>query len=283
MEYRIEQETTLLDALEKCYPDSTRNTLRAMVRDGRVFLDDKLVTSASTPLAPGQELRIGQRQQKKVGPLKVVYEDRDLIVIDKPTGLLSVATNFDSKNTAHAILKKQYSPKKIFVVHRLDQDTSGLMIFGLSEEAYEDLKAKLAAHDMQRIYYGIVEGKLTGKGTWTSYLSEDNNYLVHSSDDPNSGERAVTHYEAVLHRKEVTLVRFQLETGKKNQIRVHTAEAGFPIYGDEKYGAVKPYARRLYLHAFELRFRHPTTNKELCFTSPLPKEFLHTLSLPKFP
>jgi 23S rRNA pseudouridine1911/1915/1917 synthase len=281
--YQVKEEQPLIDALGICYPESTRNTLRALIQDKRVLVNGKLATSASQPLTVGQQIEIGPRQLKKEGPLTIVFEDQHLIVVDKPSGLLSVATHFENNHTAHAILKKRFHPKKIFVVHRLDQETSGLLMFALSEPAYEKIKEDLAAHKVERTYYGVVEGILKGKGTWRTYLKEDEKYRVHVTEKTEESELAITHYEAELQRKEHTLVRFKLETGKKNQIRVHAAHAGHPIYGDKKYGAEMPFARRLYLHAYELRFQHPITKKELIFNSKLPKEFLRTLSLPKFP
>jgi tRNA pseudouridine32 synthase/23S rRNA pseudouridine746 synthase/23S rRNA pseudouridine1911/1915/1917 synthase len=267
MRHIIEEQTTLLEALGKVAPDSSRNTLRTWVKDGRVVVDGIVQTQVNAPLTKGQQLVVEGRKPKKEGSLPILYEDSHFVVIDKPSGLLSVATNFDSQNTAHALLKRRYAPKKVYVVHRLDQDTSGVMMFALSELAYETLKAALAKHDVKRIYYGVVEGELQGKGTWDSYLYEDANYYVHATDDPTKGERAITHYEAVEYRNGKTKVRFQLETGKKNQIRVHCQMAGHPIVGDTKYGSPIQHARRLHLHAAELSFIHPATNKEMHFSS----------------
>ena len=284
MQYKVKQEMTLLDALAIMHPESTKNTLRTMILDGRVQVDSRPASQAKLPLTIGQTVEVGPRQLKKAGPMPIVYEDQHLIVVDKPAGLLSVATPYENKNTAHAILKRKYSPKKVFVIHRLDQETSGLLMFAFTEQAYEVLKQELERHHVERIYLGVVEGTLKGKGTWRSHLTEDEQYVVHSSPTPSeTSELAITHYETELNRKEHTLVRFRLETGKKNQIRVHAQVAGHPIYGDSKYKAELPKARRLYLHAHELRFNHPITKKPLSFTSPIPKEFLRTLSLPKYP
>src|SRR5205807_9961609 len=121
---------------------------------------------------------------------------------------------------------------KVFVIHRLDQDTSGVMVFALSQDAYVDLKTELAKRKVKRVYYAIVEGVLLGKGSWTSYLYEDKNYVVHAKEAPHEGEKATTHFEAIKSQKGYTLVRFELETGKKNQIRVQAEAAGHPIAGD---------------------------------------------------
>lgn len=285
MRYIIEKKMSLLDALVQLAPESSKNTLRSWVKDERVSIDGVVATKATVELMPLQKVEVHQRPFKREGSLTIIYEDAHLVIVNKPAGLLSVATNFDSVNTAHALVKRRYKPKKVFVVHRLDQETSGVMIFALSEKAYDVLKQNLMAHNVKRVYYGIVTGFLKGKGTWVSYLTEDKAYYMHSSDDPESGgERAVTHYEALHHtggKRDCTLVRFELETGKKNQIRVHAKDADHPIHGDDKYGTNE--RGRLCLHAAELHFLHPITKKPLLFTAPMPKEFLSLLGLPKYP
>jgi len=282
MEYKIVKNSTLLEALGHFFPDSTRNTLRDWIRDGRVHVDGVLLKAANSPVEAGQILEMG-RKRKREGDLPIIYEDEHLVVIDKPSGLLSVATDFQSEKTAHAILKERYSPNKVYVIHRLDQETSGLMMFARSEEAYNFLKQELMVHAVERVYYGIAEGHLQGHATWESYLKEDANYKVHASSNPNFGEKAVTHYQGVAFRAPYTLVRFQLQTGKKNQIRVQSSAAGHPLAGDKKYGAVLDPLKRLCLHAHELHFVHPISKKKLCFTSKIPSEFLSLLHLAALP
>ncbi len=266
MHYTTKEPICLLEALAHLAPESSKNTLRGWLRDGRVAVDGTLQRKPALQLRRGQEITVASKQ-KKEGPLRILYEDAHLVVIDKPTGLLSVATDFETQRTAHAILKKRYYPKKVYVIHRLDQETSGVMCFALSEVAYHFLKAELAQHKVQRHYEGRVEGKLEGKGVWVAYLEEDKNYYMHSSQDPTRGERAVTHYEAIAYdpAKDQTRVAFQLETGKKNQIRVHAKDAGHPLVGDTKYGGSD--AKRLYLHAKKLVFIHPITHKEVTVES----------------
>ncbi len=282
MRHIIKETCPLLEALADIFPDSSNNTLRTMLKDERVLVDGKLKANPKDLVQAGQKIEVlshvlkkaKDEKGKKKRSLTIIYEDKDLVVVDKPNGLLSVATNFDTQNTAHAFVKKQHPRRKVYVIHRLDQETSGVMMFALTEEAYHKLKSDLAAHDVERIYYGVVEGSLSGKGSWVHYLIEDKNYLVHAYEKPVAdSERAVTHYEAVKQQGNFTLVRFQLETGKKNQIRVQCAKAGHPIYGDEKYGAKLPFAKRLYLHAAELCFTHPITQKKLIFKSNLPNDF----------
>ncbi len=213
---------------------------------------------------------MGRRAKVIFDDLKILYEDRDLVVIDKPAGLLSVATDFELGRSAHSILKRRFHRPHITPVHRLDRETSGLLVFAHSDAARLGLKAQFEEHSIKREYRAIVYGILPEKkGTFESYLSEDARYFVRSG-DPDRGKLAITHYEVIEQRKEQSVLRVFLETGRKNQIRVHLSEAGFPIVGDKKYGNEDDQAPRLYLHALELGFIHPVTQKELHFHSPSP-------------
>lgn len=261
----------LLEALATMCPDSSKTRLREFIRQGRIKIDTEVVTRNDATVEAGQTVLFNEHKVKyDFSGLKLVFEDPYLVVIDKPSGLLSVSTNFESQETAHAKLKRRYHPKKVFVVHRLDQDTSGLLLFTTHHESYLALKEALKKRLIKRTYHAIVEGKLEGSGTWTSYLSEDAMYYVHSTNDPSKGELATTHYEAVSYKNGCTLVKFRLESGKKNQIRVQAADAGFPIVGDAKYGAKTNRYGRLALHATNLELVHPHTQKTLVFCSNFP-------------
>ena len=272
MKFKIEKKATLIDAIASNQP-SSRNTIRSWIKEGRVLVDDIEVINPMKELQPGQEVNIHERRMKWENNVQIVYEDKDIVVLDKPASLLSVESNFEKKETLHAYMKERYKPNIAFVVHRLDQDTSGLIIFARTEKAYQVLKDDLAQHKVQRVYYALLEGKLEGKGKWESYLYEDKKYHVHVTQDSQKGEKAITFYEALSFSKELTLVRFELKTGKKNQIRVQAQAAGHPLLGDYKYGASMK-ANRLYLHAYELSFIHPITKKKLVLRSVLPKKML---------
>jgi len=203
-----------------------------------------------------------------------IVEDHDLVVIDKPMGLLSVATDSNTENTAHAYLKNYFNQKRVFVVHRLDRDTSGVMLFALNERARDRLKSIFEKHDIERTYCAIVEGFVApNEGTWSSYLYEDAQYIVHATENPKKGKKAITHYSCQKATPQYSLVLLRLETGKKNQIRVHCQNAGYPVAGDEKYGAKTNPLRRLALHAFSLAFEHPFTHKKMRFEIPIPEKF----------
>ncbi len=271
MKLVIPKSMPLLEALALVCPDSSKTRLKEFLRQGRVLVDNEPVYQANTELEPGQVLLFDEHKVKyDISGLKIVYEDPYLVVIDKPSGLLSVASNFEKRETAHTKLKKRYYPKKVFVVHRLDQDTSGLMLFTTHHESYLALKEALKERKIKRTYHAFVEGKLEGSGTWKSYLYEDPSYMVHVTDDENEGELAITHYEALSYKGGYTYVRFTLESGKKNQIRVQASNAGFPISGDAKYGAKTNRFKRLALHATHLELLHPQTQKKLLFTSAFP-------------
>lgn len=270
MKYIAEENIQLLDALSKLSPNSSKTTLRSWIKEGRVNVDGLEIKLSNHLVAKGETVTVGPKRKIIEDGVEVVFEDRDLIIIDKPSGLLSVASNFEKGETAHAILKRYYGTL-IQVVHRLDQETSGIMAFARNEKAAVKMKEMFEAHDLKRCYLGIIEGSLeTPSGTWTNYLYEDSAYIVHATKDPNKGRLAITHYETLMTTAKYSKVLFTLETGRKNQIRVHCQLAGHPIAGDRKYGALSSPFRRLALHAHSLSFIHPGTHKPMSFVSPLP-------------
>jgi 23S rRNA pseudouridine1911/1915/1917 synthase len=274
MEYQANESISLTDVLTRLAPGSSKSAQRNWVKVGRVTIDGRLVSRFDTPIEPGQKVRLAHKSKPLYQDLRIVYEDKHLVVIDKPKGLLSVASNFETQKTAHNILKEHYAPQRVFVIHRLDQDTSGVMLFGLSDEGFEGLKDDFKTHSLQRLYIAIVEGHLEeGQGTWTSYLWEDAAYRVHSTNDPERGEKAITHFEVKATSRRYSWMELTLETGKKNQIRIHCQEAGHPIVGDTKYGASSNPLKRLCLHAHVLAFHHPVTKKWMKFIAPPPDEF----------
>ena len=210
--------------------------------------------------------------------LALLYEDKDLLVVDKPEGLLTVATVHERSRTAHQLLTEYIrkgtgrSRKQLFVVHRLDRDTSGLLIFAKSEEAMERLKDRWK--ETEKIYLAIVHGIPEKRsGTITSYLAEDEDYNVYETQDSSQGKLAQTVYKVIGEKKRMSLLEITLLTGRKNQIRVHLAGIGHPIAGDEKYGKGDDRLPRMALHARSLSFRHPFSNKPLAFRSEVPELF----------
>ena len=273
MEYTSPLSASILECLRQLFPESSSSTLRAWLKEGRFSIDGYVIKRSDHPIQQGTKILFGPRKIFVGAKFPIIYSDSDILIIDKPAGLLSVSTNFEKKETVFSYLKEKFHPKTVYVVHRLDQDTSGVMVFALSEKAFKILKKKFATHDIVRRYTAIVEGELAGKGTWDSYLYEDENYVVRLAHDRDQGEHAITHYSSKKSRKNMTWVELTLETGKKNQIRVQSLHAGHPIVGDKKYGAADERVRRLCLHAHLLEFEHPVTGKYLSFESAVPREF----------
>jgi 23S rRNA pseudouridine1911/1915/1917 synthase len=270
MKTQVQENSYLLDVLQALSPDSSKNNLKSWVEKGRVFVDGSVVKKFQLELKAGQEVTVGPKASFTDEGIKIVYEDRYLVVLDKPDTLLSVATLTEEERTVHTILKRRLG-KAVFAVHRLDRDTSGLMMFAYTKETQSRLKKQFEVHAVQRHYIALVEGTLKEKkGTWKSYLQEDAVYRVYSAP---TGQLAITHYEVLDEKPTFSCVRFALETGRKNQIRVHCKDAGHSILGDEKYGStIDPY-HRLCLHALKLEFVHPYSQKKLSFKSTIPHAF----------
>ncbi|MEI6531876.1 MAG: RluA family pseudouridine synthase, partial [Chlamydiota bacterium] len=190
--------------------------------------------------------------------------------VEKPAGLLSVETETSLRQSLHAVLKEEYHPHLIYVVHRLDRDVSGIMLYAKNQRAFASLKKQLAERSLKREYGALVSGVMEEEsGTWESYLVEDLNLNVRSTN--HGGELARTHFRVVKQGKKATLLKIDLDTGRKHQIRVHCKEAGHPLIGDKRYEGYD--ADRLMLHATKLTFVHPATEKKMVFTRPLPEIF----------
>jgi tRNA pseudouridine32 synthase/23S rRNA pseudouridine746 synthase/23S rRNA pseudouridine1911/1915/1917 synthase len=274
MKIKADKEIALLEILALLSPSSSKTTLRSWVKEGRVSIDGEPAAITATQVTKGQTVEVGQKRGQSIRGLKILFADAHIIVVEKPSGLLSVSTNFETKTTAHGLLKQKYWPKKVYIIHRLDQDTSGVMLFALTEQAYDGLKKTFEKHDIERTYVAIVEGHMRSEsGTWECYLQEDKNYHMHSSSEPDEGELAITHYEVLDTTKKMSLVKLVLETGKKNQIRVHCRDAGHPVIGDKKYGAKMNPIKRLGLHSHRIVVEHPVTGKVMTFESPIPTSF----------
>ncbi len=217
---------------------------------------------------------------KKYQPngFEIFYEDKDLIVGNKAAGALSVAALWNRDNTIHQALnwyvrKGQVKSRKcVYVVHRLDQDTTGVLVYAKTPQAQAFLKENWV--NTTKYYYAIVQGIVQKKsGTLSSYLEEDEDYVVHSTDDHKKGKFARTDYDVLKTNAKFTLLKVNLLTGKKNQIRVHFSEAGHPIVGDDKYGEKSVRLKNLMLHAYSIAFLHPFTRKPVEFKAPVPDHF----------
>ncbi|MNO14381.1 Ribosomal large subunit pseudouridine synthase D [compost metagenome] len=280
--YTVAEPAELLAFLLKTITNRGRNSIKSMLSRGQVSVNGKAVTKHNFQLHPGQTVTIDQEkpvQAKELTGLTIVHEDEDLIVIQKEAGLLSIATGEDNELTAYRQLMehvRQSNPhNRVFVVHRLDRDTSGVMMFAKSEQLQQTLQNTWKETVKERSYVALVEGVVKKpEGTISSWLKETSTLKMYSSPHEGDGLHAVTHYKLLQGNRHFSLLEVHLETGRKNQIRVHMSDIGHPIVGDKKYGAETKAVGRLGLHARLLSFVHPTTGKLLTFESAIPKTFL---------
>ncbi len=274
-------ETTLMPFLFECMADRKRTTVKDYLQHRQVMVRGRITTRFDEPLAPGDEVKINTTREFQTfsNPrLQIVYEDDDIIVVNKGYGLLSIGTDKVREGTAYSMLRdylKRKDPRnKIFVVHRLDRDTSGLMMFAKNVAAKEAMQHNWNNMVLERRYIAIVEGQLEpAEGEIRSYLAENSAHEVYSTTVPGEGQLAVTHYTTLRSRGAYSMVALNLATGRKNQIRVHMKESGHPIAGDRRYGAASSPIHRLCLHAETLRFVHPVTRKDMNFSCPVPAGF----------
>ena len=272
MKYKVEEESELMSFLI-FKTSKKRNDIKNLLKYQNVYVDGHIETYYAYHLHVGQIVEI--KTAKKECPLDILYEDKEFIVIDKPCGLLSEQTNQEKQKTAYAIIKDYLSKKneKIYLVHRLDQYTSGVMMFVKSKKLYEILTHDWNQYVKVRGYIAIVEGKMKKPtGTIDNYLAESKTQNVYIT-SKDKGKRAITHYKQIKTNKRYTMLDIKLDTGRKNQIRVHLSSLHHPIIGDSKYGARSNPIKRLGLHANEFMFIHPLTKREMRFVSKTPENF----------
>lgn len=271
----------LMDFLIEAMPNRKRTAIKNLLSHNQIAVNGIPTTQFDTPLSAADEIKVNLTREFRVfyhRRLKLVYEDEYIIVVNKGYGLLSMGTDKIKEGTAYSIIRdyvKWHDPRnKVFIVHRLDRDTSGLMVFARSEEAKEKLQHNWNNMVLDRKYLAVVEGKVEPEeGEVRSYLAENSRYEVYSTDNPDEGKLAVTRYTSLRCRNGYTLLEVSLDTGRKNQIRVHMKDLGHPIAGDRRYGAKTSPIHRLALHAHTLRFVHPITRKEMHFSTPVPISF----------
>ncbi len=279
--FLVSTETILMDFLMAKMPERSRSKIKSLLSGKQVFVDEKPVSQFNQPLFPGQKVTISKQRLNldNIAQMSVVFEDRHVIVIDKQAGLLSISTSKEKRATAYSLLrnhvKKTDPANKIFIVHRLDRETSGLMLFAKSEEVKRKLQDSWNDTILERSYVAVVERAVEkAQGTILSYLTEDKIYRMHSSDNQERGLKAITHYTVLQKNRNYSLLKVNLETGRKNQIRVHMQDIGHPVAGDKKYGAETNPIKRLGLHAWQLSFIHPVTGEKLNFRTKIPPVFL---------
>lgn len=280
--YTIEETTELLPFLLKTITNKSRNAVKAILTRGQVAVDGKTITQHNHPLVPGNIVSITSNQtaRKKTNlfGIQILHEDEDIIVIQKDAGILSIAANDPTAPTAYRQLneyvKEENRKNRIFIVHRLDRDTSGVLLFAKSEEVKETLQRNWQKMAKERTYVALVEGSVRKESdTITSWLTESKSTKVYSNSYDNGGKQAITHYKKIGENNSTTLLEVKLDTGRKNQIRVHMQDLGHPIVGDKKYGATTNPLKRLGLHAKTLVIEHPRTGKVVRYEAKVPKSF----------
>ena len=280
--FSIQAPAELLPFVTENLPEIKRTRLKQMLAHNQIAVNGTPVRQFNHPVQPGDTVSVNFTREFQVfynRRLKIVYEDDDILVVNKGYGLLSMGNDKVKDGTAYSILKdylKRKDPRnKIFIIHRLDRDTSGLMMFAKNVRAKEAMQHNWNNMVLNRKYVTVVEGDVEEpQGVVRSYLGETSQFEVFSTDDPSQGKLAVTRWTRLKEGSEYSLLEVELDTGRKNQIRVHMKDIGHPISGDRKYGAEASPIHRLALHARTLRFIHPVTRREMMFETPVPSSFI---------
>jgi 23S rRNA pseudouridine1911/1915/1917 synthase len=282
-DYEVNEDALLMDYLLKTLTSQSRNNVKTLLSNRQVLVNKVSQTKFNYELKKGDKVTLSVypdgHKTKSSCPFQVLYEDRNYIAINKPSGVLSVNLDDKSNNKNAYYLMQQYikeiDPRdNIFIVHRIDRDTSGVLLFAKSLEVVDLLQASWNELVKTREYDAICEGIFTKKeGTKISYLVEGDTKLVYSIKDENIGKKAITHYKVINESNDLSLVRVKIDTGRKNQIRVHMLELGHGVVGDKKYHIKSNPISRLGLHARTLAFFDPFSKKEITIVAPTPMEF----------
>jgi 23S rRNA pseudouridine1911/1915/1917 synthase len=282
MQFTASRTASLFELLQDQLPDSPKQRIKNMLRHATLLVDGKPLANPSLEVKEGSkvEIRKGSAPQKEQrSPFPVHYEDKDLLIVEKPAGLLTVNQSKTPETSLYKevfdwIKTKSGGKQRPYIVHRLDREVSGLLIFAKSEEVQELLKDNWP--EVEKRYYALVHGAPDRReGTIHTWLQEDERQRVHVVQDETDGAKeAITHFREVEHYRNYSLLEIELETGRKNQIRVHLAHIGCPIAGDWRYGAPKAANRPIHLLAYQLRLPHPLSGKIIEVELKLPKDFL---------
>lgn len=278
---QVDEEIGLLDFLLKNAGNKSRTKIKATLRGQGIKVNGRITTQFDYQLKPGMKVSISKAkrdgQQLVSRYVKLVYEDRHIVVIEKAEGILSMAAGHSSLNVKSVLddyFHKSHQRCTAHVVHRLDRETSGLMIYAKDMDTEQILEHNW--HDIvyDRRYVAVVSGEIEDDGgTIANWLKDNKAYVTYSSPVDNGGKYAITHFHVLARTTEHSLVEYRLETGRKNQIRVHSADMGHPVCGDMKYGKGDDPLHRLCLHAYRLDFYHPITGSRMEFETPIPPAF----------
>ena len=279
--FKVLADAILIDFIMEKMHGISRNRAKALITNRVVLVNNAIMTHPLTELKAGQVVQLDRSKHKKAfhsNDIDIVYEDPYLLVVDKRPGLLSMSNNTRQQTVQTVLnryLEKGGGRNTSHLVHRLDRDTSGLMVYAKDVQTQQSLINGWQQLVTDRRYVALVSGDVEkDEGDIRSWLTEDKRFVTHSSPVDNGGKFAHTHYRVLQRSNGYSLVELELETGRKNQIRVHMAQMGHPVVGDHKYGSDDDSLHRLGLHAYLLSFRHPVTGKYLRFETPLPLCFI---------
>ena len=287
LKFNVEQKTTLLDALKEFMPNTSRSKLRKMLTEGRIHVDNTPEHKAKREVSPGSQIEILSRvkafeatpppvSKQKKSNLSILWEDEAILVVEKPAGLLSIATNKLERDTLHARcvdhIRQEDEKNWCYIVHRLDRDTSGVMVFARHQRHKEYLQNQFAEREVHRTYHALVEGRPKQMhGTAREWLVEDKNLFVKRVKSTFHGSKeAITHWEVVDTDNHTSLIQITIETGRRHQIRMAMRSLGCPVVGDELHGAESNAFSRVCLHASSLEFLHPDSDEPVRFESEIP-------------
>lgn len=279
-EITVREPMPLLDFLMKEMSGISRNKAKDILQGHGITVDRQLVTRYDFALEPGMVVRVSKHRRKtelESRWVRIVYEDKDIIVIEKQPGILSAASTggqFCVKTILDEYFHRRHFKCHAHVVHRLDRETSGLMVYAKTIEAALSLENDWKGRVFDRRYIAVVGGEVQQEGgTVESWLKDNKACVTFSSPTDNGGKLAITHFRVLQRSEKYSLVELRLETGRKNQIRVHMADLGHPVCGDDKYGSTQNPIHRLCLHAYRLFLYHPVTGQRMEFETPYPTDF----------
>ena len=280
-EFRVKKSTTLMEFLRESLPKLSRNNVKSLLSHKQVAVEGVRVSRFDFPLAANDMVIVfSERKVESKNPRpKILFEDDEFLVIDKPSGLLSIASDKEKSKTAIKIMMEYIQDKnptaRLFVTHRIDRDTSGVLLFSKREDLRNLLQDQWNDLVTKRGYVAIVEGTPKDKKkTIKSWLRQTTTQLMYSHyEEDEEGQEAITHYEMTQSKGTYSMLDVRIDTGRKNQIRVHLNDLGHPIIGDKKYHSNSDPLKRLGLHAYALEFHHPIHKKILKFYAPIPKLF----------
>lgn len=281
LKFIVKESTTLMQFIMDSFPGKSRSGIKFLLKENLIAVDGKVNSQFNHPLKTGQVMTVLAEKIKPEKPivgLKIIHEDELMIIVNKHSGLLTNSSAKERVKTAYAMInshfQKENATNRVFIVNKLDRDTSGILVFAKNEKVQKFLIEDWEKSIPEQVYIALVEGEVRKeKDTLTSYMKQSKALIVHSSQNETYGDKAITNYEVLKRKKGSTLLKINVETRVKNQIRVHMQEMKHPIVGDKKYGAKTNAIGRLGLHLKTVQITNPVTKKKVTFDTEIPNKF----------